>query len=235
VGNDVDYLAFGIQYVRRGTDYPRWGELWEDTYKFREPAFVAAFGGSPYAWVHRPDAVPVVPQRADARLGATVSMVGYRLSQREIASGDTLLLTLYWRAEAPVGEAYTVFTHLEGPGGELIAQQDNPPVRGTHPTDGWVPGELVEDPYEIEVPPDVAPGEYTLSAGMYDPATLQRLPAFGADGERLADGRLDLSTVRVRPVVPTWRWIASGGWLAMVAACAAYVSTVSRAKGPAVE
>jgi hypothetical protein len=155
-------------------------------------------------------------------------MVGYRLSQREIAPGDTLLLTLYWRAEATVGETYTVFTHLQGPGGELIAQQDNPPVRGTRPTDGWVPGQLVEDPYEIKVPPDAAPGGYTLSVGMYDPTTLERLPALGADGERLADSRVDLSTVRVRPVVPTWRWIASGGWLAMAAACAVYVSTMSR-------
>jgi hypothetical protein len=234
--HDADYLVFGVQYTMRGSEYPRWGGLWEETYRFREPAFVAALGGLPYAWVHQPDAVPTVPQRVDARLGETIRLVGYRLAEREVAPGDTLLLTLYWRAEAPVEQAYTVFTHLQGPDGELIAQQDNPPGRGTLPTDGWVPDVLVEDPYEIEVPPDAAPGEYTLSAGMYDPVTMERLPAFGADGETfpgepLPDSRLDLSTVRVRPVVPTWRWVVSAGWLAMVVACVAYVSVGSRARG----
>jgi hypothetical protein len=220
VGHDADYLLFGVQYTMRGLDYPRWGKLWEETYKFREPAFVAAFGDLPYAWVHQPDAAPVVPQRVDAQLGEGIQMVGYRLPEREVAPGDTLLLTLYWRAEAPIGGAYTVFTHLLGPEGDLMAQQDNPPGRGARPTNGWVPGVLVEDPYEIEVPSDAAPGEYALSTGMYDPATLERLPAFGADSERLSGDRLLLTTVTVRPTVRHWRWVLSAGWLVIVIACA---------------
>jgi hypothetical protein len=231
VGDGADYLVFGVQYTMRGADYPRWGKLWEEIYKFREPAFVAALGELPYAWVHQPDADPVVPQRVDAQLGQAIRLVGYRLAEREVAPGDTLVLTLYWRAEAPVGGAYTVFTHLQGPDGELIAQQDNPPVRGTCPTDGWVPGALVEDPYEIEVPPDAIPGDYPLSAGMYDPATLERLPVFGADRERFSSDRLILTTVHVRPVVPYWRWVLSAGWLGIVVACVVCVSVTPRARG----
>jgi hypothetical protein len=231
VGDEADYLIFGVQYTMRGSNYPRWGKLWEETYQFREPALVVAFGELPYAWVHQPEADPIVPQRVDFRLGEAIRMVGYRLPEREVAPGDTLHLTLYWQAEAPVSGAYTVFTHLQGSDGELIAQQDNPPVRGARPTESWRPGVLVEDPYEIEVPLEATSGDYTLSAGMYDPATLERLPAFGTDRERFPSDRLILTTVHVRPAVPYWRWALSTGWLAIVVACVVYVSVRPRARG----
>jgi hypothetical protein len=87
---DADYLVFGVQYTTRGPEYPRWGGLWEQTYKFREPEFIASLDGIPYAWVHRPNAEPVVPQRVDARLGETIRLEGYRLAQSEVSPGDTL-------------------------------------------------------------------------------------------------------------------------------------------------
>jgi hypothetical protein len=215
--DDTDYLIFGVQYTMRGPDYPRWGELWEETYKFREPAFAARFGGRSYAWVHVPGVQPTVPQRVDVRLGEAIELVGYRLARRDVAPGDTLLLTLYWRAETTVDEAYTVFTHLQESAGELVAQQDNPPRRGAYPTNTWPSGTLIEDPYEIQVPLDARPGEYTLSTGMYDPATMERLPVETADGQRFPNDRLTLTTVHVRPPVPPWRWAVSAGWLAVVA------------------
>jgi hypothetical protein len=218
IGDDADYLVFGVQYTMRGTDIAYWGDVWNQTYRFREPEFVAAFDGIPYAWVHRPEADPVIPREVGVRLGQSIRLVGYRLVQDRVVPGDTLLLTLYWRAEAPVEGNYTVFTHLQGPGGQLVAQQDNPPGRGTRPTSGWEIGVLIEDPYEIPVPPDASFEDYTLSVGMYDPATVERLATFGADGGRLPEDRVVLATVEVRPAVPGWRWALSGAWLAIIAA-----------------
>jgi hypothetical protein len=221
VEEEADYLVFGVQYTMRGKTYARWGEEWEQ-YKFREPEFVASFGGIPYAWVHRPDAEPVVPQEVGAELGGAIRLVGYRLVQEEVLPGDTLVLTLYWRAEEPVASDYTVFVHLEEADGSLVAQQDNPPVRGLRPTSGWEHGALVEDPYEIQLPPDVTYGQYALSAGMYDPVTVERLEAVGADGERLPEDRVVLADVLVQPVTPWWRWALSGVWLVLVAAGAVW-------------
>jgi len=218
IGEKADYLVFGVQYTMRGPTYPRWGALWEQTYKFREPEFVVSFDGIPYAWVHRPGAEPLIPRQTNARLGKAIRLVGYRLAQDEVAPGDALLLTLYWRARASIGGNYTVFVHLQGADGRLVAQQDNPPVRGTQPTDGWEIGAIVEDPYEIHIPLDASSGDYTLSVGMYDPATLERLPAFAADGGRLPEDRVMLTTVQVRPAVPWWRWVLSGAWLTVIAA-----------------
>ncbi len=218
VKDDVDYLVFGVQYTMRGRNYDRWGKLWEETYKFREPEFVASFGGVPYAWVHRPDAEPVIPQRVDAGLGESIRLVGYRLVPNEVSPGDALLLTLYWQADAPVDEDYTVFVHLQALDGTLVAQQDNPPVRGTRPTSEWESGELIEDPYEIQIPADAAFGEYALSTGMYNPVTVERLEALGADGGQLPEARVVLAGVSVQPAVPWWRWALSGLWLAILSA-----------------
>jgi hypothetical protein len=217
IGDDADYLVFGVQYTMRGANNDHWGTIWNRTYRFREPELVISFNNIPYAWVHRPGAEPVAPRQVNARLGEATGLVGYRLAQDEVAPGDTLLLTLYWRAETAVEGDYTVFAHLQGPDGQLVAQQDNPPIRGTLPTSDWKPGVLVEDPYEIQVPPDAAFGDYVLSAGMYNPATVERLPACASDGARLPEDRVVLATVRVRPAVPWWRWVLSGVWLAVIA------------------
>jgi hypothetical protein len=215
VQEDVDYLVFGVQYTTRGPEYSRWGALWEQTYKFREPEFVASFDGIPYAWVHRPTAEPVIPRRVDARLGEAIRLDGYRLAQDTVSPGDVLLLTLYWQTEEPVEENCTVFVHLQGPDGGLVAQQDNPPVHGTRPTSGWEPSVLIEDAYEILIPSDTAFGDYVLSMGMYNPATVERLAASGSDGGRLPEDRVVLGHIYVRPVVPWWRWVISGAWVAV--------------------
>jgi hypothetical protein len=216
VKDEADYLVFGVQYTTRGRSYGRWGKEWEETYKFREPEFVATFNGVPYAWVHRPDAEPVVPQEVDARLGESVRLEGYRLVQDVVAPGDKLVLTLYWRAEGPVDEYCNVFVHLQAADGSLVAQQDNVPVRGSWPTNEWKTDVLIEDPYEVQVPLDQVPGKYTLSVGMYNPTTMERLEAVDADGVRLPEDRVVLADISVRPVVAWWRWALSGVWLAVI-------------------
>jgi hypothetical protein len=215
-GAEADVLVFGVQYTMRGENYPRWGALWDEMYKFREPEFEVSFDGIPYAWVHRPGAEPAIPLQVNARLGDAVRLVGYRLAEQRVSPGDALLLTLYWQAERPVEGDYVAFAQLQGPDGQVVAHREGPPARGERPTDGWVLGNLVEDPYELVLPPDVPYGDHALSVGMYDPATLERLPAFDAAGQRLGEDRVVLATVEVRPLVPWWRWALTGTWLALI-------------------
>jgi hypothetical protein len=74
---------------------------------------------------------------------------------------------------------------------------DSPPVGGSRPTTGWRVGELIEDRYGLLIPANVPPGEYTIQVGMYDPATLARLPVIDADGKRIEENRVILGSVRV--------------------------------------
>jgi hypothetical protein len=215
--DSVDYLVFGIQYTTRGRGYPRWGALWERFYRFREPSFVAAFDGIPYAWVHVPQAEPIIPELTHVRLADSIRLVGFRLADRTLSPRDELLVTLYWRATGRVERDYTVFTHLQNEENELIAQRDGVPANGDRPTTTWEVGTVIEDRYAIPIPPEAHYGRYTLSTGMYDTRTLARLATSDDEGRRFVQDRILLTTVQVEPVVPRWRWALTGGWLIVIA------------------
>ena len=98
------------------------------------------------------------------------------------APGEALHLVLYWQAQAPVQESYTVFTQLLDEQGRLVAQQDNLPVTGLAPTETWQPGLPIRDPYRLAIPPDASPGRYRLLVGLYTAAG--RRPLLLADGRQ---------------------------------------------------
>lgn len=89
-------------------------------------------------------------------------------AERQIQVGETLHVELYWLAETPLTESYTVFTQLIDPSGTLVAQQDNLPVEGLAPTNTWQPNTPIRDPYALAVPADVVAGEYRLLVGLYN-------------------------------------------------------------------
>ena len=77
---------------------------------------------------------------------------------------------------------YTVFVQALSADWTVVAQQDLPPLAGAAPTTTWLAGEVLTDPHHLALPANLAPGEYRLIAGMYDPNTGQRLPiATGGD------------------------------------------------------
>ncbi|MBN1992587.1 MAG: glycosyltransferase family 39 protein [Anaerolineae bacterium] len=83
------------------------------------------------------------------------------------APGQSITLTLYWRADALLGQNYTIFTHLLGPAETVIVNADHAP---TKPTQGWVTGEIITDPITLVVPATLSPGQYSLEVGLYDAA-----------------------------------------------------------------
>lgn len=126
------------------------------------------------------------------RLGEVISLAGVDLTIQP--AGDAFDLTLYWRAEEAVERSYTVFVHLLGADGEIVAQVDAPPQGGRHPTDHWLPGEVTPDVYHLPLPAKSPPDDYRVLVGMYDPATLTRLPVTGALG-RLPDDAIVIGLI----------------------------------------
>jgi len=119
------------------------------------------------------------PQPLAVEFGDEVALVGYEVEPDFIEPGTTLQLTLYWQAHKQMPRPYTVFTHLLGPDGKSVTQQDNMPQQGRAPTTCWIPGEIIVDDYTLVVPPEAAPGTYTLTTGLYIWETGDRLPARG--------------------------------------------------------
>ncbi len=132
----------------------------------------------------------------EGNLGNKASLYGYDLSADVVRPGDTLYLTLYWRALDTMDTPYTVFTHLLDEDNQVRGQMDSPPLGGARPTTGWVPQEYLRDEYQLVVQSDAQPGEYVIEVGMYDAATpdFQRLHLLDDEGNVL-DNRVVLDTV----------------------------------------
>ena len=112
-----------------------------------------------------------------ANLDGKMELRGYDVSPAVGQAGGDLEVTLYWRALAPMDRDYTVFVHLVGPDGQLVAQHDGEPWwEVSLPTSTWGPGEELRDQHLLKLPPDLGPGIYSLQAGVYYWETLERLP-----------------------------------------------------------
>ena len=122
-----------------------------------------------------------ISQRADVRLGEAIRLVGYDLPQTKYRVGESVSLTLYWRADRAVEKSYTAFVHIVGeqfnpkysPSNPLWGQIDRVPVPAMTM---WLPNEIVPDAYRIAIDRDAPPGKYKIEIGMYDAATGARLP-----------------------------------------------------------
>ena len=88
-----------------------------------------------------------------------------------LAPSDSLTLLTYWHVEEPSSTPLKVFAHLLGQSDTPIAQGDGlgSPLRG------WAAGDLVVQSHIIPLPPDLAPGLYTLQIGLYERETGLRL------------------------------------------------------------
>jgi hypothetical protein len=111
-----------------------------------------------------------------AVLGEAVRFLGGQLNQAgAVKAGDWLRFTLFWQTEQPLKTDLTVFTQLLSSDGQVWGQWDNQPKGGWYSTSLWTPSQPVVDDYAFRIDPTAPAGEYRLIAGMYDPATGERV------------------------------------------------------------
>ena len=130
---------------------------------------------------------PQAPRQAN--FDDRIILVGADVEPDPVAAGDALRITLYWQALREMDIPYTVFVHLLGPDGRVIAGHDSQPVQGSRPTTGWVPGEYIADSHELPIPTGLAAGDYVIEVGLYDAGvpSMPRLPILGEEGEAETD------------------------------------------------
>lgn len=149
-----------------------------------------------------PSSQPSIKRPLHAALGDSIVLTGYGLDRDQVAPGQALQLTLYWKTIKPIEKRYTVFAHVIGGVNPTTqtpvwAQMDTEPVGGSRPTISWQVGETIEDRYGLLLPATISLGEYLIEIGMYDSATQTRLPVFDEKGERVQDDRVIIGSVRV--------------------------------------
>ena len=139
--------------------------------------------------VNRSFDAPQPQNKQDANFNNTIALVGYDLSAQEIQAGNPLTVTLYWKATGAMEKPYTVFVQLLGDAPPPVAQKDAQPLNGGRPTQTWVQGEFLTDPYTLEIKSDVPPGNYKILVGWYDASdpAFARLHVFDAEGKDAGD------------------------------------------------
>ncbi len=122
-----------------------------------------------------------------------LELVGFALSPRQVAAGDTVDLTLYWRAKRPLTTDYTIFAQVVDEDTTRWASQDL-----SQPTSSWAERDLqmvqMSLPLSSDTPAKVYPviiGLYTVEEGQFN-----RLQIIAADG-RPTDDFLRLTLLRV--------------------------------------
>lgn len=150
------------------------------------------------------DVIPLRPRKpisdrvgypVGAELGEEITLVGYDLSAERLRAGETISVTLVWRAERSLDTDYTAFLHLIDQDGGLISQSDHPPIDGAYPTSFWRAQEIVRDPHILTTDAFVPPGDYSLVTGMYNSRTRDRLPIQTEDGETKSSLQIQDDTI----------------------------------------
>jgi len=140
-----------------------------------------------------------VPNALRQNLGGLIELSGYAVDQRVLRPGETLTLTLYWRALKAIPRNYSISARVRGEDLTRWAALDAWPRGGGAPTSVWRPGETVADPYPLTLAADTPPGQYFLEVVVYDAETLAPLPLWSADGYPTDGQSVVLSRIRVTP------------------------------------
>ncbi|MCX7838520.1 MAG: glycosyltransferase family 39 protein [Anaerolineae bacterium] len=175
-------------------------ERWLGTHAYK--SFARGFVDAALSLYVMPNASPLIRYERRAMLGDSIELLGYAFDRVEAAPGEIVLLTLRWQTSAPIRTRYTVFAHVIGgvnPATQtpVWAQMDSEPAGGARPTTDWRVGQVIEDRRGLWLPEHTPPGEYLIEVGMYDAATLARLPVF-IEGKRVEEDRVILGTLRVK-------------------------------------
>ena len=97
-----------------------------------------------------------------------VELLGYGLSPDEVRLGDTLGLTLFWRALRPVEQDHGLLLELRDEAGRTWMEARSPLPNESYPTSHWGPGEVLSTPYDLLIDAAVPPGRYRLFANLLD-------------------------------------------------------------------
>ena len=130
-----------------------------------------------------------------AQFGDQLELAGYWKLPENFA-GDWFYTVLQWKPLRPLDADYKAYVHVVDRDGQVRFQRDKLPLNDLLPMTSWATGQPLRDAYALVSPADLQPGEYRVVAGIYDPATGDRLPI--QSGSMAPANEVDLGTLLVK-------------------------------------
>ncbi len=107
-----------------------------------------------------PASLPMVKVEREVAPGLVLE--GFTLDRPSLQPGESLWVTLYWKATAAPLPAYEPELRVLSAQGTPVGSQQGHPAYGQYPCDRWRAGELVVDRRAVPVDPEAGPGEARL-------------------------------------------------------------------------
>ena len=111
---------------------------------------------------------PMMTTDLGVAFGDALTLETAEVSAAPLAAGDVLRVSTHWFTHAPPPE-YKFSLRLVDASGEPVLARDYVPQNGFAPTSVWIVDQPATDQRGVIIPPDLAPGTYTLTLRLYNP------------------------------------------------------------------
>ena len=143
--------------------------------------------------IHEPAEAAAPVAKPIGVLGGQLALDSAEVPPGPFHPGDTVSLSLTWRAVTRMAADYTVFVHADDTQSHRRVQRDSMPCAASFGTSHWTAGERVRDTYALAIPADAPAGTYAITTGVYTTPELRNLKIDGRDGTDLAAGSFTVS------------------------------------------
>lgn len=133
-------------------------------------------GGGDKVTVVRPAGAPTaadltLTHQVGQAIAPQLTLLGFNLPDETFFLTRPNWLTLYWQADQAPTRDYVIAMQLLDQQGQEAAYWLGRPVFSGYPTTQWAAGEIVGDPWRLELPANLTPGDYILQAAVFDAET----------------------------------------------------------------
>jgi hypothetical protein len=100
--------------------------------------------------------------------GGQLELLGYNMSADEARPGQSIGVTLFWRALRPMERDWYLLLELRDEAGRTWMGTKFPLPNESYPTSRWRPGEMLRAPYDLLIEPAVPTGRYRLFVNLFN-------------------------------------------------------------------
>ncbi len=188
--SNQDRIALTLPLGTPPGEYDIWIALLDESLS---PLPLAGANPAPQAWLgvyEAPDLSPpgraAVINHARQIAGEGIEFLGHDHDLGSYLSGDDLAVSLYWRPTSAIASDLNGFLQLLDNNGAVVAGFEGPPIAWL-PTSAWKTNAAIRSQLSLRIPADLQPGGYQLIAGLFDPASGERIIWGGDDHVRLVE------------------------------------------------